>query len=959
MTSNLSNTLYASRRKELLALINQLRAVGAQNDLDLPRITVIGNQSAGKSSVVEAISGITVPRDAGTCTRCPMECRLLSSTGPWTCRISIRNEFDSGGNRLREVSEIPFGETMKDKSQVELALRRAQFSVLNPGISQKAILNASSEELKNMATQKSMPFSKNIVCVDLEGPELTDLSFIDLPGLIQNAEPDVVQLVEDMVVSHIGGNSLILIALPMTDDIENQKALLLAKRVDKEGRRTIGVLTKPDMLGTGSTKAASLWLDVLEDHRYPLMHGYYCTRQPNDDERCAGIGADEARATEEKFFKTTTPWSKSTSPLRFGIKNLISSLSRLLVQIIDDSLPKIREDTSKQLSDCRRALEEIPPPISEEPATYLLSLVTTFCSEFQTLVRGRADSAELIRLHRQSYGTFKTAIRKTAPNFIPCVANEKVTDFNNCLPDEEDDAVANVSVAAKPSMNLTDVKKHVEQSITRELPNNVPYEAKASLIVRFQVTWPKTVDECFQRVEDVTLKLLLKMVEERFGRFALLQSHIRNFIKTLMDEHKKKCKEMLEAALEAERMPYTQNDHYLETTTQAWLNKYKAVRSGYADNEELDPNAKKHKAKESSPGNPSLSGASSTLFDANAFGAAASASIPPSSASGGTFGAFGGKSAALSASPFSNTQTGFGGKSAASPVSPFSNHQTGSFTLEPKSSFSNAQTGESVNAFGAAASASIPLSPASGGAFAAFGGKSAAPSASPFSNTQTGFGGKSAASPASPFSNHQTGSPTPGAKSAFSNAQTGPSTREVKSAAPPASLFSKPSAPQVYSEKPMPPNRESVSSKGAKGVSSIDEDTQKALQEAIGLLVQAGLPVSSLNPTELLGKLMPPDEYEKELKVMAEVRGYFQVTYKRMIDNIPCFIDLLFVRKLGDTLQPFLISKFGMGTPSANERCASYLGEDPVVVANREELLARKKRLESVDRELDEYSLHV
>ncbi|KAE9397400.1 P-loop containing nucleoside triphosphate hydrolase protein, partial [Gymnopus androsaceus JB14] len=605
MTSDLSNTLYASRRKELLALINQLRAVGAQNDLDLPRITVIGNQSAGKSSVVEAISGITVPRDAGTCTRCPMECRLLSSTGPWTCQISIREEFDSGGNRLREVFEIPFGGTITDKSQVELALRRAQFAVLNPEIPQKDILNASPEKLKNMATQKSMPFSKNVVCVDLEGPELTDLSFIDLPGLIQNAEPDVVQLVEDMVVSHIGGNSLILIALPMTDDIENQKALLLAKKVDKEGRRTIGVLTKPDMLGTGSTKAASLWLDVLEDRRHPLMHGYYCTRQPNDDERCAGIDADEARATEEKFFKTTTPWSKSTSPLRFGIKNLISSLSRLLVQIINDNLPKIREDTSKQLSDCRRTLEQIPPPISEEPATYLLSLVTTFCSEFQTLVRGRADSAELIRLHRETYGTFKKAIRKTAPNFVPCVANEKVTDFNNCLPDEEDDAVANVSVAAKPSMNLIDVKKHINQSITRELPNNVPYEAKASLIVRFQATWPKAVDECFQRVEDVTLKLLFKLVEERFGRFALLQSHIRNFIKALIDEHKKKCKEMLEAALEAECMPYTQNGHYLETTTQAWLNKYKAVRSGYVDDEELDPKAKRQKVVKSPLPNPS------------------------------------------------------------------------------------------------------------------------------------------------------------------------------------------------------------------------------------------------------------------------------------------------------------------------------------------------------------------
>lgn len=124
-----------------------------------------------------------------------------------------------------------------------------------------------------------------------------------------------------------------------------------------------------------------------------------------------------------------------------------------------------------------------------------------------------------------------------------------------------------------------------------------------------------------------------------------------------------------------------------------------------------------------------------------------------------------------------------------------------------------------------------------------------------------------------------------------------------------------------------------------------------------------------------LGKLNPPDEYETELKVMAEVRGYFQVAYKvrfwcltpcndadhsfpqRIIDNIPSMIDLKFVKALAKEIQPFLIAKFELGTDNANTRCAMYLAEDPNIVAKRDELTARKKRLESVHQELIKFGL--
>lgn len=83
-----------------------------------------------------------------------------------------------------EVTELPFGDIITDKDEVELALRRAQAAILNPTIESHKFLGMSAEQLKKgVQGSKQMLFSKNVVCVDLQGPDLTDLAFIDLPGM--------------------------------------------------------------------------------------------------------------------------------------------------------------------------------------------------------------------------------------------------------------------------------------------------------------------------------------------------------------------------------------------------------------------------------------------------------------------------------------------------------------------------------------------------------------------------------------------------------------------------------------------------------------------------------------------------------------------------------------------------------------------------------------------------------
>ena len=103
--------------------------------------------------------------------------------------------------------------------------------------------------------------------------------------------------------------------------------------------KVVGVLTKPDAVPEGEIKSRQMWLDVLEGRRLPLKHGYFCTLQPDEASRNAGVMPAEARDAEAKFFATKAPWARSTAAARgrLGTPNLVKRTSELLHGLIRDS----------------------------------------------------------------------------------------------------------------------------------------------------------------------------------------------------------------------------------------------------------------------------------------------------------------------------------------------------------------------------------------------------------------------------------------------------------------------------------------------------------------------------------------------------------------------------------------------------------------------------------------------
>lgn len=190
----------------MVALNQKLRALGIEQTVELPQICVVGDQSAGKSSLIEALSKIKVPRAADCCTQCPLEINLIRNDDPaeaWKCTVSLQKRYKYSPDRakdvkrpmgpweeLSEITTIDFAETCQRDDVCDI-VRRAQLAILNP----------SSKNHQTEISQYEVMFSPNVVRLDILQDEVCNLSFIDLPGMVSHCDQNetLVSLIDNLV----------------------------------------------------------------------------------------------------------------------------------------------------------------------------------------------------------------------------------------------------------------------------------------------------------------------------------------------------------------------------------------------------------------------------------------------------------------------------------------------------------------------------------------------------------------------------------------------------------------------------------------------------------------------------------------------------------------------------------------------------------------------------------------
>ncbi|KAH6865449.1 interferon-induced GTP-binding protein Mx [Alternaria rosae] len=427
--------------KEVIATINRLEGLGLQRlKIPLPKCIVLGEQSTGKSSVIEAISGIKTPRADDTCTRCPLFIKLEpseDSRAGWSASVSLRRGFGYDGNKSRGFEHrfpgwvemarpnvVHFADT-EDPHELEDIIARAQLAIINPMMDYTDFLGST------VATLREKPhcdFSPNIVCISISHPTLPALSFYDLPGIINQAETQdkefLVDFVRNLVTDYVKDEeALILVTCSLDTDIANSSAGGIARKLNATDR-CIGVLTKPDLIPEGSRH--DKLMEVFDEKRFALGHGYFVVKNLNQVEMGRGLTHTQARFKEHQFFSQGTPWSTEFSHYqhRFGTLNLQGFLSGKLAEQMTKMLPIIDQEINARLEQVLADLREFPdPPTHNAPR-----IISDVVLDFSHNVRKELEAAFPCKAWRNNWRTLQKAFFDALASMKPTMSTSGSRD---------------------------------------------------------------------------------------------------------------------------------------------------------------------------------------------------------------------------------------------------------------------------------------------------------------------------------------------------------------------------------------------------------------------------------------------------------------------------------------------------------------------------------------------------
>uniref|UniRef100_A0A1J3C895 Dynamin-related protein 3A n=1 Tax=Noccaea caerulescens TaxID=107243 RepID=A0A1J3C895_NOCCA len=490
----------------VIPIVNKLQDIfaqlGKQSSIELPQVAVVGSQSSGKSSVLEALVGRDfLPRGNDICTRRPLVLQLLQtksksnggSDDEWGEFLHLPN------NRIYDFSEI--------RREIEAETNRLAGD--NKGVSDKQI--------------RLKIFSPNVL----------DITLVDLPGItkvpVGDQPTDIEARIRTMILSYIKQPSCLILAVtPANSDLANSDALQIAGNADPDGHRTIGVITKLDIMDKG-TDARNLLLGKI----VPLRLGYVGVVNRCQEDILLNRSVKEALSAEEKFFRSRPAYHGLDD--RLGIPQLAKKLNQILVQHIKVLLPGLKSNISKALVATAKEHQSYGE-ITESRAgqgALLLNFLSKYCEAYSSLLEGKSEemsTSELSGGARIHY-IFQSIFVKSLEEVDPC------EDLTN------DDIRTAIQNATGPRSAL--------------FVPDVPFE----VLVRRQIS--RLLDpslQCARFIFDELIKISHRCMMNELQRFPVLRKRMDEVIGDFLREGLEPSEAMIGDIIDME-MDYINTSH--------------------------------------------------------------------------------------------------------------------------------------------------------------------------------------------------------------------------------------------------------------------------------------------------------------------------------------------------------------------------------------------------------------
>ncbi|XP_037399005.1 interferon-induced GTP-binding protein Mx3-like [Pygocentrus nattereri] len=491
------------RVRPYIDLIDSLRLIGIEEDLALPTIAVIGDQSSGKSSVLEALSGVALPRGSGIVTRCPLELKLRKIKGgvQWRAAISYKEEY------------IEFDDPLLVEHYVE--------------------------EAQNVLAGDGVGICDDLITLEIMSPHVSDLTLIDLPGIarvpVKGQPEDIGEQIKNLIQTFIEKSETInLVVVPCNVDIATTEALRMAQEVDPEGKRTLAILTKPDLVDRGTEKTI---LDVVRNQVIPLSKGYIivkCRGQKQIDEK---ISLEEATRVERDFFKRHEFFSCLLNEEKATIQCLAGKLTQDLVDHIKKSLPLLSEQIKKQLWDLRKELNQCeagPPLDPQKRKDFLIITLMNFNDKINRLACGEAGNEDNLFVQlRSEFKKWKEHLDSTKSSFHEVVQ--------------------------------TVVKEYDLKYRGRELPGFSDYNVFEMVVQRLVIQLKGPAIERLRVVRETIQEQFSDVSKVCFLNFPFLQCVATNKIDNIQSKQEAKVEQRILEQFEMEQLVYTQDSIYFKT----------------------------------------------------------------------------------------------------------------------------------------------------------------------------------------------------------------------------------------------------------------------------------------------------------------------------------------------------------------------------------------------------------